>query len=44
MAYQDLIVDVNDRFVGMITLNRPDQNEYVQQPDGRRAARCPRVS
>ena len=25
MAYQDLIVDVNDRFVGMITLNRPDQ-------------------
>jgi len=25
MAYQDLIVDVNDCFVGMITLNRPDQ-------------------
>ena len=25
MSYQNLIVEVNDRFVGTITLNRPDQ-------------------
>ena len=35
MSYQDLVVEVDDRFVGIVTLNRPDQlNTFNSQMAG----------